>query len=100
MWFHGEEEVQRCLEALSHIQMQEYVDSCVLTYLQYAYTKGRGTGDAIAVVAAHCAQVRDAIDSQRLTLQARHTGANRSPCVGGGQLALDFSRDFDTMPRS
>ena len=72
--------MQRCLEALSRIRMQEYVDSCVLAYPQYAYAKGRGTGDAIAVVAAHSAQVRDAIDSQPLCGR-RSAGSGLLACI-------------------
>ena len=76
-------------------RLQEFVDRCVEGCPQYAYVRGRSTADAIAVVSA-----REAVQAQKLTLQSRYQGCTQLPCTGGGQLALDFSRAFDGVPRA
>ena len=64
---------------------------------QYAYIAGRGTTEAILRVTLHCACVRDALQTQKLTIHDRFAGARRAECVGGIQMSLDLSKAFDML---
>ena len=90
----------KIITSLLRDRLQPYVDACVEGMPQFGYTKNRGTQEAIAIVAQHCKLVRDQVASQRLGIQDKHRGTSRKSCLGGAQLALDFSRAFDSMPRS
>ena len=93
----------KIITSLLRDRLQPYVDACVEGMPQFGYTKNRGTQEAIAIVAQHCKLVRDQVASQRLGIQDKHRGItrkSRKSCLGGAQLALDFSRAFDSMPRS
>ncbi|CAE7614529.1 unnamed protein product [Symbiodinium sp. CCMP2592] len=90
----------KVITALLRSRLQPYVDVCVEQVPQYAYTKHRSTLEAIAIAAGHCQQVRQAVQDQKLGLHERRAGVTRQPCAGGGQLALDFSRAFDSLPRA
>ena len=80
-------------------RLQPFVEALALRYPQFAYVPGRGTLEAISLVADHCDRVRAAVRAQRMDLHAKHAGAQQAPCSGGCQLSIDMSRAFDSVPR-
>ena len=64
---------------------------------QYAYVAGRGATEAILRVTLHCVRIRDVIQTQKMTIHDRFTGARRAGCTGGIQMSLDLSKAFDML---
>ena len=86
----------------SHVmkrRLQPFVEELALRYPQFAYVPGRGTLEAISLVADHCDRVRAAVRAQRMDLHSKHAGVQQAPCSGGCQLSVDMSRAFDSVPR-
>ena len=64
-------------------RLQPFVEALALRYPQFAYVPGRGTLEAISLVADHCDRVRAAVRAQRMDLHAKHAGVQQAPCSGG-----------------
>ena len=64
---------------------------------QYAYVAGRGTTEAILRVTLHCVNIREVIQTQKMTIHDRFAGARRAVCAGGIQMSLDLSKAFDML---
>ena len=81
------------------VQLQAPFSAAMAVTPQYAFTPGRSASEAIARAASHCYRVRAMCDSQKQTIHDKHAGADRFPCCGGAQLAVDLSKAFDSLPR-
>ena len=66
---------------------------------QWAYVQGRGTGDALARVSAHCDLVRSKLKAHaRRTPHVIAEGQAMTPISGGLQLFVDLSRALILSP--
>ena len=66
---------------------------------QFAYTKNRGTADAILRVHAHFDRVAHALRDNVVDRFQRRQGRRAGRCVGGCSLSLDLSKAFDSVCR-
>ncbi|CAE7580280.1 Pol [Symbiodinium sp. CCMP2592] len=66
---------------------------------QYAYTKCRGTFNAILRVHGHFEQVGQLLRANRLDRFQQHQGSQRLPFFGGLSLSLDLTKAFDLTDR-
>ena len=72
----------------------------LLQYLpQYAFTRGRGTADALTRAHQHFREVADLIRQNRVDRFQLQAGKCRQGCQGGMGLSLDLSRAFDCVNR-
>ena len=70
------------------------------TQPQFAYMKGRSTGDAIRRVAAHIALSQHYFSLAQTTLHDMRAGHMKLTLGGGMQVFLDVEHAFDAVPRS
>ena len=66
---------------------------------QYAYTKSRGTFDAILRVHMHFEEVSQCLRANRVNRFQQHQGKKPSGCVGGLCMSLDLSKAYDLASR-
>ena len=66
---------------------------------QFAYTRQRGTADALLRVHAHFEQVSTILQSNVVDRFQKRLGRRASRCAGGCSLSLDLSKAFDSVSR-
>ena len=66
---------------------------------QYAYTKSRGTGDAIARALLHQSEAMHKGKATNITIHDRKAGREKNKLGGGLQVCLDINQAFDRVPR-
>ena len=87
--------VLRCVERAARAQSAHRMHSDP----QFAYTKGRGTGDAITRALIHQAEALRLADATKHTLQDYKAGREKATLGGGLQVCLDINQAFDKVPR-
>ena len=66
---------------------------------QFAYSEGKAIDSAITRVALHCAEVRNLLKHQSLSVHDKRQGRQVAGVCGGAMVSLDLSRAFDQLPR-
>ena len=87
--------VLRCIDRAARFQCERRMAGDP----QYAYTKGRGTGDAIARAMIHQAEALSKSQATLKTLHDYKEGTDRVLLGGGIQVCLDINQAFDRVPR-
>ncbi|CAE7726510.1 hypothetical protein AK812_SmicGene44773 [Symbiodinium microadriaticum] len=67
---------------------------------QFAYTKNRGTADALLRAHMHFEAVSRLVQSTQCTRFQKQAGCRERSCVGGLGLSLDLSKAFDGVTRA
>lgn len=80
-------------------QLVAILDPWVRDKPQYAYTKRRGTFDALLRVHMHFEQTSQLLRANRIDRFQQHQGKQRLPLYGGMSLSLDLSKAFDLTDR-
>ena len=87
--------VLRCVERAARAKC----DHILRQDPQFAYTKSRGTGDAIARALVHQAAAIKSARSTNRTIHDQKAGEEKSLLGGGLQVCLDINQAFDKVPR-
>ena len=87
--------VLRCIDRASRIKSDPHMQEDP----QYAYTKGRGTGDAIARAVVHQSEALYKSQATMKTLHDHKAGRECAALGGGIQVCLDINQAFDKVPR-
>lgn len=95
-----QEPLGKCVMTLLAQHLRNFAFMKLCTWPQWAYIHGRGTGDALARVSAHCELVQSKLRAHaRRTPHSIAEGHALAPICGGLQLFVDLSRAFDSIPR-
>ena len=91
-----------CSKALSGV-LREFLLKTLQTDIaplpQFAYTKQRGTADALFRVHAHFAEVANLLAQNVVNRFQKQQGKKAARCLGGCSLSLDLSKAFDGVSR-
>ena len=89
----------KVIAGLIRHQLVEVLDPWVRDLPQYAYTKRRGTFDAMARVHMHFEHTSQLLRENRIDRFQQHRGKHRLPFYGAMSLSLDLSKAFDLTDR-
>ncbi|CAE7773628.1 pol [Symbiodinium sp. CCMP2592] len=89
----------KLLAGLLRNQLIQYLYPLLQTLPQYAFTKARGTADALLRAHSHFVEVSSLLQQATVNRFQLQAGKSQQPCTGGLCLSLDLSRAFDGANR-
>ncbi|CAE7260390.1 Pol [Symbiodinium sp. CCMP2592] len=89
----------KLLAGLLRSQLIQHLYPLLQHLPQFAFTKARGTADALLRAHSHFVEVSTILQQARVNRFQLQAGKSQQPCTGGICLSLDLSRAFDGANR-